>query len=386
MLIDMVCAVVDNYGDIAVVWRLAKALVQDGPPGLRIRLLVDDWDSFRQLNPALGYGDREVIACQGGEVTVLRTTSIDRLEHDRAEPADVLIEAFGAPTPVVWIEKFLARAAEGSGDLRVRVILHLEYLTAEPWSERYHLLPSPVGRPGVERYFFVPGFRTNTGGLVFTDPSPQAGSHGSEDWLLTLFSYEHDFTGFWNELADFLAERGQTARVLVCAGRSQPGALSAWSEVIRVRGNLPFIHVEALPFLEQEQYTALLAVGDFHVVRGEESWVQAVLSGKAFLWQAYLQPEGHQLVKAEAFLEVWRPWFEPEGPAGLTVFETVAASFRAMNKRLVNSVNEPLFEGYRVFWENRALLERVGRRWSDDLRKNAKLSRRMLEFIKSFRV
>jgi len=60
--------------------------------------------------------------------------------------------------------------------------------------------------------------------------------------------------------------------------------------------------------------------------------------------------------------------------------------FRAMNRRLVNSETERGTEGYRVFWENRELLERVARAWAADLRKNAKLSRRMLEFLKKVRV
>jgi hypothetical protein len=385
LLIDLVCHVVDNYGDIAVTWRLAQALIQDGPANLRVRLLVDDWDSFRSLLPELGAGDRQVVPCPGGQVTVLRSTALDRLQHERLTAADVLVEAFGAPTPVAWVERFLAAAETTLSELRHRVMIHLEYLTAEAWSEQYHRLPSPVGRPGVERYFFVPGFRDAAGGLVFTDPAPVPAPRGGEDWAMTLFSYEHDFTPFWEELADFLTERGQTARVLVCAGRSQAGALAGWQRVAERRGPLP-ITVEPLPFLEQSAYTALLASGDFHVVRGEESWVQAVLSGKPFLWQAYLQPEGHQSVKAEAFLEVWRPWFAAEGEAALAVFERVADQFRAMNRRLTNTDTAPLGESYRVFWENRELLENVGARWAEHLRKNAKLSRRMLEFLETFRV
>ncbi len=384
-MIDLVCSVVDNYGDIAVVWRLAQSLLEENP-SLRLRLLVDDWQAFAQLCPDLDpAASRQELVRASGSVVVLRTPALHLLEDERAQPADVLIEAFGAPTPVVWLEPFLTKAAEGSGVLRERVILHLEYLTAETWSEQYHLLPSPVGRPGVQRFFFVPGFRPRTGGLVFADP-PVPAAHCAEDWQITLFSYEHNYDGFWTELADVLQERGQSARVLVCAGRSQPGALAGWEKLKRARVDLSSIRVEALPFLDQDSYTALLAASDFNVVRGEESWVQAVLSGKPFLWQAYLQPEGYQSVKVDAFLEVWRPWFEAEGQEALTVFVNVAAAFRAINLRLTNSEIEPLFEGYRVFWENHDLLERVGRRWADDLRKNAKLSRRMLEFLESFRV
>lgn len=387
MNLDIVCQVVDNYGDIAVVWRLAQALVEDGGPGLRVRVLVDDWESFQALNPSLDPGaNRQELSVPGGRVTALRTSALADLDADRQAPPDVLVEAFGAPTPVIWLEAFLAAAAQDEKVGRSRVILHLEYLTAEAWSEEYHLLPSPVGRPGVHRFFFVPGFRPRTGGLVWTEPRPVSYGRGPEDWLMTLFSYEHDYTRFWEELADFLDERGQTARVVVFAGRSRAGALGSWDRVSAARGGLPAITVVDQPFVDQDLYTALVRAGDFHVVRGEESWVQAVLSGRPFLWQAYLQPEGHQSVKVEAFLEVWRPWFEPEGPAGLAVFEAVAREFRAFNRRLINSDLEIPAEGYRVFWENRDLLGRVTLAWAADLRKNAKLSRKMLEFLENYRL
>lgn len=390
MRLDIVCQVVDNYGDIAVVWRLAQALVEDGPDDLQVRLLVDDWESFRALNPLLDpSADRQVLPVRGGVVTALRSRALEKLDAERLKPADVLVEAFGAPSPVAWLESFLAVAAAGQGALRSRIILHLEYLSAEHWTEEYHLLPSPVGRPGVERWFFVPGFRPLTGGLVFTDPptdSARAALRGSEDWLMTIFSYEHDFTPFWEELATFLGERGQTARVLVFAGRSRAGALDSFERVSASRGGLPGITVVDQPFVDQDSYTSLLAAGDFHVVRGEESWVQALLSGKAFLWQAYLQPEGHQKVKVEAFLEVWRPRFEAEGTEALVVFDEVARQFRAFNHRLVNSEQEELTEGYRVFWDNRALIERIGTTWATELRKNAKLSRKMLDFLETYQV
>lgn len=381
VILDLVCQVVDNYGDIAVVWRLAQALVQDGPPDLEVRLLVDDWGAFHRLNPAVDpVAEAQTLDGPGGQVLALRTQSLDRWISG-LEPADVIVEAFGAPTPEPWLTAFYLAAISSP-----KIILHLEYLSAEPWTEGYHLLPSPLGNPGVKRYFFVPGFRPRTGGLVFTDPRPEAGARGTEDWLMTLFSYEHDFSRFWGDLVDFLLERNQSARVLVFAGLSREGALASWAKVKASRTRLPVITVVDQPFLDQKTYTACLAAGDFHVVRGEESWVQAVLAGRPFLWQAYLQPEGYQSVKVEAFLEVWRPWFDAEGAPGVLLFDQVAQEFRAMNRRTVNSAAERPVENYRVFWDNRELLGRIGEAWASELRKNAKLSRKMLEFLEKVRV
>ncbi len=383
MTIDVVCHVVDNYGDIAVVWRLAQALLEDGPEDLSLRLLVDDWVSFRALNPLVDpEAAVQTLPCAGRTVTALRVSALDQLDNERRQAADVLVEAFGAPTPVVWLEPFLAAAAEG----RRRTILHLEYLTAETWSESYHRLPSPLGRPGVDRFFFVPGFRAAAGGLVFTDYQPAPLRPGEEDWLMTLFSYEHDFTSFWEDLAEFLEERKQSARVLVFGGRSRAGALASWERVRAHRGPLPSITVVDQPFVDQETYTALVRGGDFHVVRGEESLVQAILAGHPFLWQAYLQPEGHQRVKVQALLEVWKPWFEKEGPQGVLVYEKVAREFDAFNERNANSDADPPRERYKVFWEYHDLLTRIGHAWASELRKSSKLSRKMLDFLKSSRI
>ena len=390
MTLDIVCQVVDNFGDIAVCWRLAQALVEDGGPDLEVRLLVDDWVALRALYPGAGVRtDQRSVDSARGSVALLDSHELTRLAT-QLRPADVLVEAFGAPTPPVWLEAFLAQAA--TLPAVPKILLHLEYLTAEAWSERYHRLASPLGYRGVERFFFVPGFRELTGGLVFTDASPSGNAmevarqlRGVEDWLVTLFAYEHDFTAFWEDLTTVLAETNKTARVLVFAGRSQAGALASWQKV-SARGGTNRVTVVAQPFVDQDTYTALIQEGDFHVVRGEESWVQAVLSGRPFLWHAYLQPEGHQSVKVEAFLELWKPWFETEGPEGLRVFEAVAREFRAFNARTVNQDQDLGTERYRPFFDNQALLRRVGAAWSSHLRKNAKLSRRMLEFLKAPRL
>lgn len=48
---DIFCAVVDNYGDIGVTWRLAKQLAKEY--GLAVTLWVDDLASFGHILPKL---------------------------------------------------------------------------------------------------------------------------------------------------------------------------------------------------------------------------------------------------------------------------------------------------------------------------------------------
>src|ERR1700710_2942462 len=48
---DIFCAVIDNFGDIGVCWRLARQLSAEH--GWQVRLFVDDLKAFHALCPAV---------------------------------------------------------------------------------------------------------------------------------------------------------------------------------------------------------------------------------------------------------------------------------------------------------------------------------------------
>ena len=68
------------------------------------------------------------------------------------------------------------------------------------------------------------------------------------------------------------------------------------------RGNLT---VNALPFLPQSEYDALLARCHLNFVRGEDSFVRAQWTERPFVWQAYPQSDNAHLAKLEAFLALY---------------------------------------------------------------------------------
>lgn len=55
-------------------------------------------------------------------------------------------------------------------------------------------------------------------------------------------------------------------------------------------------------------FYALFSLSDFAIVRGEVSFVQALQSGKAFLWDVYKEIGGFPVEHSEQFLEFW--WFD----------------------------------------------------------------------------
>ena len=83
-------------------------------------------------------------------------------EASALHSSDVVIEAFGCNPPA----PFVARMAAAP---RPPVWINLEYLSAEPYVERSHGLPSPqMSGPGAGliKWFYYPGFTPATGGLL----------------------------------------------------------------------------------------------------------------------------------------------------------------------------------------------------------------------------
>jgi uncharacterized repeat protein (TIGR03837 family) len=382
LLIDIFCRIIDNFGDAAVVWRLARGLVL-AEKTHQVRVFFSGAETYKalvsEILPRIRFWDVE--------------QSRNALDADPGA-ADVLIEAFGE-SPPAWFQA--AFYGGRSRELKCRLVLHLEYLTAEAWAQNYHLLPSPTGIPNVEKYFFVPGFREHTGG-IFVDPTflalkarrqtrrrslqehwvPATGKDAL--WVL-VFSYEHDYTAFWKDLADWTLANDRSAVVFSAAGRSAEGVRTSFSSIANHPGGKRIQRVD-LPFLPQADFDALLLACDFLIVRGEDSWVRAVLSGTPFLWHAYLQPDAHQRVKVAAFLAVLEPFFVGHED----LFQVWSREFEALNDRWDDSWTAPARERYGILFERRVELGAVLKQFAAWAENHLNLERSLLEFIEHFRL
>jgi uncharacterized repeat protein (TIGR03837 family) len=291
---DIFCKVIDNFGDIAICWRLSCQLAQRG---VRVRLWVDDPSALGWLAPE---------GCEG--VSVIPWSDPAGVARATAEAApDVLVEAFGCdPAP-----ELLARFAASGG----RAWINLEYLSAEPYVERLHGLPSPVFRgpgEGLTKHFFYPGFTPATGGLLREDdlPARQAafdrsawlaarGLPSQGERLVSLFCYEPPAL---QQLLEQLAAAPTPQRLLVTAGRATAAVRAAWpAQSGERRGALS---VTFLPLMSQRDYDELLWACDFNFVRGEDSVIRALWAGRAFAWQIYPQDDDVHHVKLDAFLDM----------------------------------------------------------------------------------
>ena len=304
---DIFCSVVDNFGDIGVTWRLARQLVAEH--ACDVRLWVDDLRAFERMCPDIDV-EQDLQWQEGVEV-----------RHWPAEwvsvpAADVVIAAFACQLPPDYMEAMAERE-------RTPLWMNLDYLSAEEWVVGCHRLPS-VKFKGVQKYFFFPGFRTGTGGLLREARlleqrnAFQQDAGAQRDFLqalgivpavdarlISLFAYENAGLASW---LDVLSTDGRATHLLVPEGRIL-GDVQRWLDVERLvagdiqqRGSLT---VQVIAFVRQGQYDRLLWCCDFNAVRGEDSFVRAQWAGRPLLWHIYRQDEDIHLDKLDAFLELY---------------------------------------------------------------------------------
>ena len=127
---DIFCAVIDNYGDIAVCWRLARQLANEH--ALAVTLWADDLRPLSRLCPAAD----PVQHSQNIEGVELRHWTFP---FTSIPSADVVIEAFGCELPESYLMSMVARP-------QPPLWINLEYLSAEPWVEGCHGMASPHPR------------------------------------------------------------------------------------------------------------------------------------------------------------------------------------------------------------------------------------------------
>lgn len=369
---DVFCAVVDNYGDIGVSWRLARQLADEH--GLDVRLWVDDLSSLQRILPETAV-NLQIQYLAGVEVR--RWTS----PFPVVEPAEVVIEAFGCTLPEAYVTAM-------AGLPRPPVWINLEYLSAEKWVGEYHGLTSPHPRLPLIKYFFFPGFVPEAGGLlaesglaqrrrVFQGSSERKNAFWQsiglmppkpDEFRISLFGYEN------SALTGLLAAWSDSPAPITCLvpeGRLEAGVagflglseLDLGSDY--KRGNLT---VRMLPFMDQMRYDEFLWACDCNFVRGEDSFVRAQWAALPFVWHIYPQQEDAHWVKLGAFLDRYCGALPPEAASDVRAF------WDAWNR------GDGAGEAWPDFWRHRALLAQHARHWADGLLGQLGLAASLVQF------
>jgi uncharacterized repeat protein (TIGR03837 family) len=290
---DVVCRVVDNYGDAGVCWRLARQLASEHR--LDVTLWIDRVATLGRFQPGVD-ADAQTQVVDG--ITIARLAD----DLDRLSLPAVVIEAFACGLPDAYIS---AMAGAATPPLWIA----LEYLSAEPWVETVHGLASPQPRLPLERYFWFPGFTHHTGGLLreagLLEARASAAAHrdrANQPLSILLFCYPNHALP---TLFDTWAEGDERIRCTVPEGVAS-GALDQW-----LHGDVPHagqssVHgrltIDVAPFTTQDGFDRRLWASSVNFVRGEDSFVRAQWAMRPFVWQPYPQDEDAHRIKMSAFL------------------------------------------------------------------------------------
>jgi uncharacterized repeat protein (TIGR03837 family) len=307
--IDIFCRVVDNFGDAGVTWRLARQLAREH--GAQVLLRIDAPDALRDLAP------QDERAAEPADARV----GVQPLREDdtpRELPA-LVVEGFGCGLPNAYLAAMAAAQ-------RPPVWVNLEYLSAEPWIETVHGLPSPQPRLPLVRHFFFPGFTPRTGGLLrerdlvarrraarddasrssIVDAARRAAlAAGAPAHMrvVSLFCYANPALP---PLLDAWVDGDSHVLCIVPEGVAAP-SFDAWLAGAVPHAGQTFtrgaLTLATIPFCTQDEYDRLLWTCDMNFVRGEDSFVRAQWAAQPFAWHAYPQADDAHRVKLEAFLD-----------------------------------------------------------------------------------
>ena len=366
---DIFCAVIDNYGDVAVSWRLARQLVAEHHG--RVRLWVDDLSPLSALCPGINPRLAQQ-TLHGVEICHWPASNFPLVEI-----ADIVIETFACELPATYV------AAMAAGKVKPRW-LNLEYLSAEDWVAGCHGLPSPHPRLALLKHFFMPGFSANTGGLLRESDLLQRRQQfqrcpiaQAEFWAqsgctppspalkISLFGYENA------ALPELLQAWANNPTPIWCVlpNSSLTPAVTAYFGPHEKwqRGNLT---VQALPFLSQDRYDQLLWACDLNFVRGEDSLVRALWAGRPLVWHIYPQAEAAHHAKLDAFLSLYRQGLDADSTIVLYQF------WQAWNRIPDHSLDWPAWQAIH------ASLSRHHEQWLEQLIEQTDLATNLVKFTR----
>jgi len=377
--LDIFCSVIDNYGDIGFIYRFAKEykLARNNS---RVRVFIDDLKSLSHINKSIdvNLAYQEV---KGVFYIDLKISESDFLS--KIDMADFIIEAFGFDIPSYYLDKIKISSS---------LIINLEYLSAENWVSSYHKKESLLNFDRVKKYFFMPGLNSDSGGLVL-DSSMKENCYKmikdrvyyfeslinnenfiyNDDLIIgSIFSYEKNFS---NLIRDLLSEKDKRFVLIITKGKSEESfryLLNSDENYIK-KDNIELFFID---FLEQEEYDILLNICDFNFVRGEDSFARAILSGKPFLWHAYMQEDNYQLVKVKAFLDEYKKYFD-----SFEKFEKYSDLMISYNDRLENSFISQSNESYVDFFKYLDLYRNRSFVLSSYIKSNCSLIDNLIDFV-----
>lgn len=368
MPITVLCKVVDNFGDIGVVWRLCCQLsnqIKKENLTSKINLIVDDLASFNKICNSVDSNKSFQIV---ENINIFNWNDeklcYDEFSKNDGENLSVILEVFQCGRPL-WMEKILF---EEKLNRTVQIIM-IDYLTAEKYAEDFHCLQSLTRSSKVQKVNFMPGFTNKTGGLIIDSEWEHFCDYKNNKTLL-CFTYDRN----WDALANACKKSNYIEKVLIAPGKGFESLKKSFYSNFIKDSNLK---IEELSFMNQNEWDKMLKNCGVLFIRGEESMSRACLSGIPFVWHAYPQSDEYQLIKVRALLERMSVHFKCED------FKIIEKVWILINSA-ESEVEQEVFEKAILdFFDNAEKLVYGFREFALDLRKNGDLCSNLMTFIKN---
>ena len=363
MEITILCKVVDNFGDIGVVWRLCKRLKEINSD-LKINLIVDDLFSFNKICSGI-QDNKDVQSYMGIDIYDWKRDDFcyQTFIKNDGEKLSVILECFQCGRPD-WMEKILFEDKLS----RIVNIIMIDYLTAEKYAEDFHCLKSLTRSAKVQKVNFMPGFTDKTGGLILDKEWEKQVPRNALGPCL-VFTYERN----WKPLAKVLNQFDFT--VELAQGRGFDSFKNAWNDLAEKKSSL-----KELPFMNQEEWDKVMKECSILFIRGEESMSRACLSGIPFVWHAYPQSDEYQLVKVNALLDRMKEFFDEEA---FLIVKRVWLDFNSPEEMISD---ENFEKDLKDFIKNRNSLSTCFENFAKALRKNGDLGANLMTFIRKIAI
>lgn len=382
--IDIFCEIIDNFGDIGVVYRISKELKKIFQ-NVRIRIVLNRLEEFKAINKKVKDVDYQEI---DGLICVTEKYVKENMESFGV--SDVFIEAFGCNVP----EEYVKAAKENS-----KLWINLEYLSGEKWIEDFHLCESLIDSKTLKKIFFMPGFSEKSGGVIIDSGFLERMKFGKENrdevlkkyfkdfdlkdkFIGTVFSYEKNFENLLETLKNYEKET-----VLLLMGEKTQ---KSFSEILKKNltedygnivkyGKITMIYSD---FFSQEEYEEIISASDFNFTRGEDSFVRGIILGKPFMWHIYLQEEKAHMDKIKAFTERFKESVEVSEEEK-NIIESYCNLLEDYNDRDKNSLEKGK-EDFKIFFEKFEEIDRICEKYSKFLLEKCNLVKKLYKYIQEY--
>lgn len=382
--IDIFCEIIDNFGDIGVVYRISKELKKIFQ-NVRIRIVLNRIEEFKAINKKVKDTDYQEI---DGLICVTEKYVKDNIKTFGV--SDVFIEAFGCNV----LEEYVKQAKENS-----KLWINLEYLSGEKWIEDFHLCQSLIDSKILKKIFFMPGFSEKSGGVIIDSGFLGRMKYGKENrdevfkkyfkdldlkdkFIGTVFSYEKNFENLLETLKNYEKET-----VLLLMGEKTQ---KSFSEILKKNltedygnivkyGKITMVYSD---FFSQEEYEEIISASDFNFTRGEDSFVRGIVLGKPFMWHIYLQEEKAHMDKIKAFTERFKESIKVSEEER-KIMESYCNLLEDYNDRDKNSLEKGK-EDFKIFFEKFQEIDTICEKYSKFLLEKCNLVKKLYKYIQEY--